>query len=261
MNQQASIRYGDHRWPELKALAEKGAIILLPVGQTEEHGPHMPVDTDVRIAEETARAVAEAVVAEVPVLVLPTIWCGYSGRGLFDWPGVISMPPEVVISVVENIGLSLGESGFRKIVILNSHGHHPAILQVAARKVADQSEVVMICTDIFKMASESVAQVRESGLGGCCHACEYETSLMLHFGARVDMTAAVDEPVKSRSSFVSGDMCAPGSKVFWSTWRYQKSETGTYGTPSVATAEKGAVIFKATVDLYVKLLKEVYAAP
>jgi creatinine amidohydrolase len=260
MNQQASIRYGDHRWPELKALAEKNAVILLPVGQTEEHGPHMPVDCDVRIAEETARAVAEAAVAEVPVLVLPTIWCGYSGQGLFDWPGVISMPPETVISVVENIGLSLGRSGFRKVVILNAHGHHPAILQIAARKVADQSEVCMICTDIYKMASEAVAKVRESGPGGCCHACEYETSLMLHFGTRVDMAAAVDEPVKSRSSFVSGDMCGPASKVFWSTWRYQKSQTGTYGSPSFATAEKGEIIFKETVALYVKLLREVAAS-
>ncbi len=260
MNQQASLFYGDHRWPELKALADKGAIILLPVGQTEEHGPHVPVDCDVRIAEETARAVAEAAVSEIPVLVLPTIWCGYSGQGLFDWPGVISMPPETVISVVENIGLSLGRSGFRKVVILNSHGHHPAILQVAARKVADQSDVCMICTDIFKMASESVAKHRTSALGGCSHACEYETSLMLHFGARVDMAAAQDEPVKTRSSFVGGDMCGPSSKVFWSTWRYQKSVTGTYGSPTHATAEKGAAIFRETVALYVKLLHDVAAS-
>ncbi len=260
MNQQASVFYGDHRWPELKALAARGAIVLLPVGQIEEHGPHLPVDCDVKIAEATARAVAEAVVAELPVLVLPTIWCGYSGQGLFDWPGVLSMPPETVISVVENIGLSLGKSGFRKVVILNSHGHHPAILQVAARKVADRSDVDMICTDIFKMAAESVAKWRESAIGGVSHACEYETSLMLHFGTRVDMAAAVDEPVKSRSSFVSGDMCGPSSKVFWSTWRYQKSVTGTYGAPTLATAEKGEKMFRETVALYAKLLREVYEA-
>jgi creatinine amidohydrolase len=258
---QDSIYYGDYRWPEIKAFAEKGALILLPVGQIEEHGPHLPVNTDVRIAEETARAVAEAASREMPVLVLPTIWCGYSGQGLFDWPGVISMPPEVVISVVENIGLTLGKSGFRKVVVLNSHGHHPAILQIAARKVADQSPVDMVCTDIFKMASEVVSKVRKSGPGGCSHACEYETALMMHFQARVAMELAKDEPVKTRSAFVSGDMCGPSSKVFWSTWRYQKSETGTYGCPTVATAEEGAVIFRETVALYVKLLRDVYAAP
>ena len=257
---QESVYYTDFRWPELKTLAEEGAIVLLPIGQTEEHGPHLPVGCDVHISMETARAVAEAASQELPVLVLPALWCGYSGKGLFNWPGVISMPPEAMISVIEHICLSLGRSGFRKVVTMNSHGHHVGIARVAARKVTDQSEVCVVVTDIWKMAHDAVSRVRESDPGGCCHAGEYETSLLLHFGKRVDLGAAQDEPVEPHSKFVSGDNFF-SSKVFWSTWRYQASRTGTYGSPSAASAEKGKAIFEETVNLYVSLLREVYAAP
>ena len=72
-------------------------------------------------------------------------------------------------------------------------------------------------------------------------------------------------PYASRGTGASRDWGAsgpprPGSKVFWSTWRYQQSQTGTYGSPSKATAEKGKLIFDETIAAYVSLLREVYAA-
>lgn len=257
---QESIYYTDYRWPELKDFAQKGALVLLPIGQTEEHGPHLPVGCDMHIAMETARAVAEAAAAEFPVLVMPPIWCGYSGKDLGAWPGLVSMPPETVIAVIENICLSLGRSGFKKIVTLNAHGHHDSIARVAARKVADQSDVCVVVTDIWKLANESMTKLRQSKPGGCCHACEYETSLELFFGKRVDMSVAKDEPVISHSRFVSGDNFGPGSRVFWSTWRYQKSQTGTFGSPTLATGDKGREVFESTISNYLVLLKELYAA-
>jgi len=257
---QESIYYTDHRWPELKELAEQGAIVLLPVGQTEEHGPHLPVGCDVMISTETARLVAEAAKAEMPILVMPAVWAGYSGQGLFQWPGVISLPPEIVIATIEHIVVSLNKSGFKKVVLMNSHGHHDGLLQVAARKIGDQCDSHVVVSHIWKMANEVVSRLRESELGGCCHACEYETSLLLGWDKRVDMSQAVDEPVKPHSRFVSGDNFGPGSKVYWSTWRFQQSRTGTYGCPTKATAEKGAEMTKETVQNYLVLLRELRAA-
>lgn len=170
------------------------------------------------------------------------------------------MPPEIVISVIENICLSLGRSGFKKVVTMNSHGHHVAIGRLAARKVADQSDVCMIVTDIWKMANEVVSRVRESEPGGCCHAGEYETSLLLYLAKRVDLAAAKDEPVVPHSKLVSGDNFGPSSKVFWSTWKYQQSQSGTYGSPSTASTKKGKIIFDETVEAYVSLLRDVHAS-
>lgn len=258
---QESIFYVDQRWPELKELAGQGAIVILPVGQTEEHGPHLPVGCDVMIAQDTAERVALEARKEMPILVLPTIWAGYSGKGLLNWPGTITLPPEVVIGTVESIVTSLAGSNFRKVLVMNAHGHHEGILRVAARKIADRCEVTLVVSNIWRMAEEVVQRVRESEDGGCNHACEYETSLLLAAGKRVDMAAAEDEPVKPASRFVGGDLITRhGAKVFWSTWGHTRSRTGTYGCPTKGTAEKGRTIMDETVREYLDLLREMRRA-
>lgn len=258
---QESIYFLDQRWPELKALAEQDAIVILPVGQTEEHGPHLPIGCDVMISEDTAVRMAEEVRGEMPVLVLPAIWAGYSGRGLAKWPGLITLAPELVIATVENIVASVAASGFRKVLVINSHGHHEGILRVAARKIADRCDVTLVVSNIWRMAEEVVQEVRDSPEGGCNHACEYETSLLLAAGKRVDMSQARDEPVRPASRYVGGDLITRhNARVFWSTWGHTRSETGTYGCPTHATAEKGRTIMDATVREYVNLLRDMRRA-
>jgi len=258
---QDTVLYTEMRWPELKSLAEDDAIVLLPVGQVEEHGPHAPVGTDMIISETTARQVADAAVKEMPILVMPTVWAGYSGQGLFKWPGAISLPTQVVISTIEHIVLSLYRSGFRSVLILNSHGHHEGILRVAARRIADQVKLTLVVSHIWRMAEEAMQAARESEEGGCSHAGEYETSLMLAYGKRVDMDACVDEPVLPRSRFVGGDiMTRHNAKVFWSTWGHTSSRSGTYGCPSKATRGKGEQVSEATVAAYLELLRDIRAS-
>lgn len=254
-----SIYYADLRWPELQNMAEKGAVVLLPLGQVEEHGPHAPVGCDMFISQETARAVAERLADDIPILVMPTVWCGYSGRGLFNWPGAMSAPTDTMISYLESILISLHRSGFRKVVLLNSHGHHEGIARVVARRVADQVKMTLVVSHIWRMAEDAVQRERQSEDGGCNHAGEYETSLLLAFGKRVDMSACQDEPVKPRSRFVGGDLITRhNAKVFWSTWGHTSSQTGTYGAPSSATAEKGRRMFEGTLDAYCELIRDVY---
>ncbi len=254
---QESIYYIDHSWPELKKYAEDGAVIILPMGQIEEHGPHLPVGTDYHISKETARMIAEKASEEMPVLVMPTVWTGYSGKGLSAWPGLISLPTDVVSSIIEHTIVSLTKSGFRKVVVLNSHGHHEGILRVAARNILDRCNVALVISHIWRMAEESMQKVRESADGGCSHAGEYETSLMLAWDKRVDMTKTVDEPVKPASEFVGGDIITRhNAKVFWSTWGHSKSKSGTFGCPSLATKEKGEYVAEETMKEYLKLLRD-----
>ncbi len=254
---QDSLYYSDYRWPELKTLAEQDAIVILPVGQTEEHGPHLPVGCDAMISLDTAERVARAAQKEMPVLVMPTIWAGYSGRGLKKWPGTITLPTDVVIATVEHIVVSLVDSGFTKVLVMNSHGHHEGILRVAARNIADRCSVTLVVSHIWRMAEAIVARVRTSEEGGCNHAGEYETALLLATGKRVDQTQAVDEPVRPASRYVGGDlMTRHHAKVFWSTWGHTSSRTGTYGCPTRATAAQGQAIMDATVLEYLELLRE-----
>jgi creatinine amidohydrolase len=116
--------------------------------------------------------------------------------------------------------------------------------------------------DVAKMAAPAVVEGRRSAPGGCIHGGEFETSLMLHFGADVDMDEADDGDVfRYHSSHFPGDGFAGSKAAFWSTWGIQRSETGIYGDPTCASAEFGAAIFETAVENLCDFLREYHATP
>lgn len=254
-----SLYFGDQGWPQLQEAITRNTLILLPIGQVEQHGPHLPVSTDSTIATGVGRAVAEAVCDEIPVLVMPTVWTGYSMKDVARWPGTMRVRPRVVMDLVHDICASLIEMGFRKIVLLDCHGNHGGILNVVVREIGDNYGVHMALTSPAGMSAAAFCEIRRSGVGGALHACEWETSLMLYFDQLVDMTKATDQDhFRTHSPYASNDMTAGGRGVYWSTWARQRSETGVYGDPTVASAETGAAIMQAIVDEYRKFLREFY---
>ena len=251
-----SIYFKDLTWPELQEAADRKTIVLLPIGTVEEHGKHLPVSTDEVIATQVAKEVAEAAAEEIPVLVMPTIWTGYSVKQMTRWPGTIRVEPETLIALTVDVCSSLIDSGFGRIVVVSSHGNHTGILRVVARKVADKHGVHVVLTNPAAMAAEAFSRIRKSEAGGAIHAGEYETSLMLHFGQPVDMSKATDEDhFNYHSEFVPGDNFVGGSKVYWSTWGLQESQTGAYGDATCASAETGQQLMEAIVGNYVKFLR------
>lgn len=192
--------------PELAEAIRRNTIVLLPVGQVEEHGPHLPVGTDAFIAEEVAKRVAAAVEGEIPILVMPTVWSTYSIDAAAKWPGLIKVRTRVVIDLVHDILASLLRMGFRKIVLVNAHGNNPELLKVALRELADEFEAAPVLTNVWSMAAKSFNEVRRSAAGGSIHAGEYETALMLAMGYPVDMSKApAGESLRFQSQFRAND--------------------------------------------------------
>lgn len=248
--------------PQIGEYIAQNALILMPVGQTEEHGPHLSTGTDTCIANQTVLAAAEELNPDLPTLTLPPLWAGYSGRELANWPGTIRIRTRVVADLVFDIVTSLTEMGFSRIIIVNGHGHHPAILEMVAREVADATGVYIAVADVAKLAAEAVRQHRQSVPGGCCHACEFETSLMLHFGEPVDMEKATNEDIiKFESPFFPKDGFSGSKLAFWSTWGVQRSKTGAYGDPTVATRAFGEIVFSAMVENLIAFAKNYHATP
>lgn len=248
--------------PQIGRLAEDNALCLLPVGQVEEHGRHLPTGTDTVIANSVVRAAADKLHPEPPTLVLPALWAGYSGKELTRWPGTIRVRTRVVADVVYDVVHSLTDMGFAKIIIVNGHGHHPAILEMVAREIADDTGVYIAVMDAAKLAAQAVQAHRRSAPGGCIHGGEFETSLMLHLGRPVDMDLATDEDTFTfESPCFPKDGFAGSKKAFWSTWGIQASKTGIYGTPSVATEEFGRVVFEAMVQELVEFSREYWRTP
>jgi creatinine amidohydrolase len=261
-----SIYYHQLTSPEIKEAAERGTLILLPVGQVEEHGPHLPLETDCIIARETARVLAEELSGEMPILVLPTVWATYSVREVAKWPGLISFrQPEPLIQMIYDILACLVEGGFRKIVIVNAHGNNPAILELACRRIGGDTGVHPAVTYVLGMSKSIGPKVRRSKPGGCGgHAGEEETALLLHLAPElVHMGRASDEDiVQYQSRFFPGDIYSEipdrPSGIFWSTWGVVKSKSGVYGDPTAATAETGKALFEEIVRNYKDFAREYY---
>ena len=254
------IHFAQLTSPEVGHWVQQGALALLPVGQIEEHGPHLPLNTDLVIAERAADAAAALAHPEPPVVVLPAVWSGYSAKVMQQWPGTIRVRTRVFADMVHDICLSCIEMGFGKLVMLNAHGHHPALLEVVARELGDETGVAVAVVNVASMAAPAIREHRKSEPGGCIHGGEFETSLMLHFGERVDMDKApTGDRFTYESDNIPGDAFSGSKRAFWSTWSIQPTESGIYGDPTVASAETGRLIFESMVENIAGFLKE-YAA-
>ena len=252
-----SILFADLTSPEIAEAVERNTVLLLPVGQTEEHGPHLPVCTDTLIAERAARDAALQLVGRVPVLVLPTVAYGYSAKAMSRWPGTIRVRTRVMMDLLVDVCTSVIEMGFRKVVLVSGHGHHHGIGRVVVREVADATGVNVAFTEPARLVADLFTSIRKSEPGGAIHGGEYETSLAMHLGVAVDLSKVDARDVFRRpTEFVGGDSLSGSGKVFWSTWGLQESEQGIFGDPTVASAETGRRIWEAIVSRYAQFIEE-----
>lgn len=246
-----------------QAVADQ-ALVLVPVAQVEEHGPHLPIATDLVIATTVAESAALRLLATIPVLVTPPLWAGYSVARMKRWPGTFCLRPFTMISLLEDVLGSLIEMGFRKVAFVNGHGLNVGPLETAVRSVGDKYDVYPAGVSVWNMLGSEGAKVRESGPGGCGgHADELETSLLLHLRPElVDMSKATAvDAVQYHSRFYSGDLFLPALKTTWSTWDVHASQTGVHGDPTSATAEKGRRFFEIIVQNCCDFFLEFYQHP
>ena len=252
-------------WPEVNAAAERGAVALLPAATIEDHGLHLPIDTDVVIAEAVCRTAAE--LAPDDVVLLPCVTFGYSPHHI-DGPGTLTIRWDTFIDYVRQIASSLAYHGFFKILIVNAHGSNRPVLDVAARlTIVENPDVQCGMLSWWDLTSvrEVVARFRESDWTG--HACELETSLYLAIDPeRVHMELARPDINPRMSEHFWSDLVdspPPGhsTKVLMTEYWSTVSETGTWGDPTNATAEKGRAILDAAGRELAAIVAELRARP
>ena len=162
-------------------------MVLLPTGSTEQHGPHLPLDVDVFLAESVCLEVGRR--AADRVLVLPPVSYGLN-RHHIDFPGTIHIEPEVFIAFCLNITKSVAYHGFEKILIVNGHGSNTPLVDLVARKTVLATESLCAAVNYFSLGVEAFNEVKETPV--MAHADEFETSLYLHLAPeRVRMDKAV----------------------------------------------------------------------
>ena len=255
-----SIYFREKTSPQIEELVKSNALVILPVGTIEEHGPHLNVDADVAIAEDITREIGEMMKEELPLVVMPAIWSGYTAAELNNWPGTIIVKTRTFADMVSDICRSLITMGFKKIMMVDCHGQHKPLLNMVCKEVADDTGIYMSITSPAVFSQNAYEEHRKTEQGGSCHGGEWETSVLLHFGRKVDMDKAVgNDALRYHSDFVAGDATRGSQKVVWSTWGIQKSNSGLYGDPTTATAELGSIIVEEIKKNYRQFMLEFYS--
>ncbi|MBK9712187.1 MAG: creatininase family protein [Kouleothrix sp.] len=238
---------------ELRALAPD-ALVILPVGATEQHGPHLPVGTDRFAVEHIARAAAQQVEGQIPVVVAPTLPFGSSHHHL-PFGGTLSLGTETYYRVLTDLAESLIASGFRRIFILNGHGGNSELIQLVARDLALRHPANLAAAAYWTIAWDALVALQgHIGAGLPGHAGTFETSLVLALRPEL-----VREPRPHRDA--PGDSSAQGFSPYRAELHgaWQQIE-GYTDSPDQADAERGRRYLAAIVREVARALAEFYGA-
>ncbi len=233
-------------WPEVKALNFDKLVVMLPLGSFEQHGHHLPLTTDTDIVTGVARELEKKL--PETILCLPTLWLGHSTHHL-AFPGTLSVHQGPYIEMIAELCGTMVKMGAKKIFLLNGHGGNDVPLRAALRELKSaHPKTQFVFASYWSIASKTIKSVRESGLGGLGHACEMETSIMLHLHPeRVKMKLARRDGPKHTDEFRKADMQYSRAVYFVNEFD-EISETGTVGHPDLATPEKGEKFLNGIVE-------------
>ena len=247
----------DQLTTEELAQVDRSSVVILPLAATEQHGPHLPLATDRWIAEGICQSI-EARLSE-RVLILPAPPVGYSAHHR-AFPGTLSVTHQILIDYARGLLECVLSDGFQNLFILNAHGGNIALTGVLQESLGEAFPTARIAAcSWWQAAAKELLELSESGPGGVGHACELETSLILHL----------------HPDAVRQEEIAPGTNVPTHAWAEsdmlraspvrlhrslsQMTRNGVFGNPGNASAEKGARILAAVLNALVPVLNDLYA--
>ncbi|OIQ86371.1 creatinine amidohydrolase [mine drainage metagenome] len=243
-----TMQWSHTTWDEIPArLAASNNSALLPIGATEQHGPHMGCGMDYLLADLLCRAVVERV--QIPMLPVMPYGCsvGHSQR----WPGTIAVTPITLINLVKEIGDWAYSSGVRRLFIVNTHVTNAAPLRCALEMLRSEHDDMMVAVLNSATISPRVREFHHAD-GDDWHANDAETSLML---------AKAPDMVRAEKLASADDRDRTAGMVFAHPVN-RTSLNGVTGKPSIASREKGAVWFDWMVeDLSTLLIKGMHEQP
>ncbi len=225
----------------------------MPIGAIEQHGPHLPLDTDLVIAERVAAAAVDAIGDGLDLWLLPSL--PYTKSNEHAWaPGTIWLSPSTMLAILDELAASIAMTGCRRLVLFNGHGGNSSLLSVALREIR-------LTYDMMTFLAHPAMPVDQGGsssgdeLGMGIHAGSDETSLMLHLEPDcVEMSLAarsIPEHLASNSHVRFGGRVPFG----WLSNDF--GETGVIGDPTSATAERGRELFDGAVADFSAALVEI----
>ncbi len=241
-----------------------GAVVaMLPVGATEQHGPHLPLSVDSDLVDAIVGAALPLLPAELPVLVLPTQKIGKSNEHA-GFPGTLTLGAETLIRLWTEIGDCVAAAGVRKLLLFNAHGGQVALMDIVGRDLRARHDLMVYHSNWYDLPLADAAMApfgpdeRRFGV----HAGDMETSMMLAIRpALVDMGQARDFASTSQQRARDYPILGNGrsARLAWQMQDYNPQ--GAAGNAAAATADKGRALVASAASQLALLLAEFSRLP
>lgn len=246
-----SYYLGELTWVDVKEFLKVHDVVIVPVGSCEQHGPHLPIDTDTYDAFWLSMKAAQKAQC---TLVAPPIYYGVSSHHM-DFPGTITLTPHTLEQLAYEVAFSLTKHGFKKILFENGHGGNTPALEAAAQRIKMDTnafvaiDTVSLIPDFIEKHIETLYDV---------HAGEFETSTTLANREKFVVKDRIKKPriTLPKSKYTRIGLKETGPKVSWSFKTREISETGVIGDPTKATKEKGETAWKLAIERLADLITE-----
>lgn len=247
-----SLLWGENTWEDIRDAAAEGCLAVAPFGSVEQHGPMLPVDTDVRIAQKLAEGGAARALEAfgLRTLVLPTMPFGLALHHM-HFAGTISLQPETYVAAVADVLRCVVQHGFRKIAVITGHGGNEPALKLGLEKVVHECDFSLRLAyfrghrdPTFAELSREIWRGEPSEGQPGIHASRWESSETLADRPKLVKREGMVRPTHSRPDIPEWE------------WRTEEiTATGAFGDPSLARADLGERCWAAWADAVAEFLK------
>jgi len=248
--------YADQSYRTINRQTGNGMVVVLPLGATEQHGPHLAVSTDTSLVSRVAIQ-AERLRPD-KILLCPALPFGASHHHL-HFGGTLSLSGTVYTRVIAELTESLLKNGFRKVVLLNGHGGNitpvrQALTILSGKFDAIQKNYIALAT-YWELAAEIFNGAPPMESPALSHACEYETSMLLHLFPEKVFMSEVERAIRpAGNGYIPFEDDEPYRGVSISKATQFISGNGCSGEPQLATGAKGKHLFEHAVESFVRFI-------
>lgn len=255
---------GTRDFARLAAAPDVGEVVaVLPLGATEQHGPHLPTGVDTVLVDGIVRAALPWLPADLPVLVLPTQALGLSPEHA-RFPGTLTLSSQTLIALWREIGACVARTGIHKLLLFNAHGGHVGAMDIVARELRADHDLIVYSSSWYNLplgdAVNGLFPPEEHRFG--VHAGDMETSMMLALQPQcVGMGQAANFESASQARAASYAILGNGrsAKLGWQMQDYNAG--GAAGNALAATADKGQALVDAAAQQLALMLQEISRLP
>jgi creatinine amidohydrolase len=254
-------RWQDLTSPEVQALAARDPVVVLPLAAIEQHGPHLPLSTDLDIGLGLLETAAEHVDPSVAVLMLPPMAVGTSmEHGAFA--GTLSLEPETALAQIRELGSAVAAAGFRRLLFCNSHGGNTQMMDLAGLRLRRDHGLLVVKCSWFRFALPEDVDLPAGELRHGYHGGALETAMMLHLAPeRVRLDQCRDRVSLGHRMEREMTLLGPEGPASFSWMSQDLHGEGAVGNAQLADAKLGSRLVQHYAAAIAEVIRETARFP